>query len=235
ANKKPGAVLSRNWHGCCFSGDWRKNMNLETQRRIGILEGDLAMRKLLQDLLIQEGYGVSTVSAPEELQKTDLNLDVLVASVPMLSADGLTSLNNIRRARPDLGIILIPTNAEMDKARELVGQGVFTLVNRPFQPWELLHRVRRACELSELKRQNEWLRRKENKEPNSEVKSIIEDEPTLDELEKRYIEIILKKTGGRKDKASKLLGINRRTLYRKEREYGWVASYPNQPLSRVAH
>lgn len=52
--------------------------------------------------------------------------------------------------------------------------------------------------------------------------SIIEDQPTLYDLEKRYIAIILKQTGGRKDKASQILGINRRTLYRKEREYGWV-------------
>lgn len=210
-------------------------MNLETKRKVGILEGDLAMRKLLQDLLNQEGYGVSVLSAPEDLEKADPNIDVVLTSLPMLSANGAFNLEAIRKARPELGLIVIPAAAEIEKARELVGQGAFTMVSRPFQPWELLHRVRRACELSELKRQNQWLRRKELKEPNAEMRNIIEDEPTLDELEKRYIEIILKKTGGRKDKASKMLGINRRTLYRKEREYGWVTTYPNQPLSRVAH
>jgi DNA-binding NtrC family response regulator len=214
---------------------WRKNMNLETQRKVGILEGDLAMRKLLQELLKQEGYGVTVFSSPEELEKADPNMDAMVASVSMLAADGLFSFEGIKKLRPEMGIVVIPAAHEIDKARELVGKGAFTLVGKPFQPWELLHRVRGACELSEVRRQNQWLRRKEVKEPNGEVRSIIEDEPTLDELEKRYIEIVLKKTGGRKDKASKLLGINRRTLYRKEREYGWVASYPNQPLSRVAH
>lgn len=49
-----------------------------------------------------------------------------------------------------------------------------------------------------------------------------EDSPTLMELEKRYIELILEKTGGKKEKAAQILGINRRTLYRKEKEYGWV-------------
>jgi len=210
-------------------------MNLETQRKVGILEGDIAMRKLLQDILKQEGYGVSVFSSPEELEKADPNMDVMLTSISMLAADGPFSFDEIKRARPEMGVILIPSAEEIEKAKELVGKGAFTLVSRPFQPWELLHRVRGACELSEVRRQNQWLRRKEVKEPNGEVRSIIEDEPTLDELEKRYIEIILKKTGGRKDKASKLLGINRRTLYRKEREYGWVATYPNQPLSRVAH
>lgn len=46
--------------------------------------------------------------------------------------------------------------------------------------------------------------------------------PSLEELEKRYISLVLEKTGSRKEKAAQILGINRRTLYRKEREYGFV-------------
>jgi DNA-binding NtrC family response regulator len=46
------------------------------------------------------------------------------------------------------------------------------------------------------------------------------DYPTIEQLEKRYIQLILEKTAGRKDKAAQILGMNRRTLYRKEREYG---------------
>jgi DNA-binding NtrC family response regulator len=46
--------------------------------------------------------------------------------------------------------------------------------------------------------------------------------PTLEEIEKRYIKFVLEKTGGRKEKAAQILGVNRRTLYRKERDYGFV-------------
>ncbi len=52
------------------------------------------------------------------------------------------------------------------------------------------------------------------------------DFPTITKLEERYIRLIMEKTGGRKDKASQILGINRRTLYRKEREYGMVSASP---------
>lgn len=48
------------------------------------------------------------------------------------------------------------------------------------------------------------------------------DFPTLEQLEKRYIELILEKAGGKKEKAAQILGINRRTLYRKEKDYGFV-------------
>jgi DNA-binding protein Fis len=34
--------------------------------------------------------------------------------------------------------------------------------------------------------------------------------------------LVLDKTGGKKEKAAQILGINRRTLYRKEKDYGFV-------------
>jgi len=43
---------------------------------------------------------------------------------------------------------------------------------------------------------------------------------TLNEMEKRCLELALKKAGGKKEKAAQILGISRKTLYRKEREYG---------------
>jgi DNA-binding NtrC family response regulator len=65
-----------------------------------------------------------------------------------------------------------------------------------------------------------------NEIPNGEEKGhesfygeATQDSPTLEELEKRYIQAILEKTGGKKEKASQILGINRRTLYRKQQEY----------------
>ena len=48
--------------------------------------------------------------------------------------------------------------------------------------------------------------------------------PTLEDVERRYFKFVLDKTAGRKEKAAQILGVNRRTLYRKEREYGFVAA-----------
>ncbi len=45
---------------------------------------------------------------------------------------------------------------------------------------------------------------------------------TLEEIEKCYIQYVLAHTRGQKDRASKILGINRKTLYRKEIVYGLV-------------
>ena len=63
----------------------------------------------------------------------------------------------------------------------------------------------------------------ETASPEEAIRGATRDFPTLEQLEKRYIQLVLQRAGGRKDKASQMLGINRRTLYRKEREYGWVS------------
>jgi DNA-binding NtrC family response regulator len=43
---------------------------------------------------------------------------------------------------------------------------------------------------------------------------LVDDRPTLAELERRYIDLILRETGGNKKRAAEVLGIDRRTLYR---------------------
>jgi len=56
-----------------------------------------------------------------------------------------------------------------------------------------------------------------------------EDMPSLEDLERRYMALVLEKTGGKKEKAAQILGINRRTLYRKERDYGFVTAGEPEP------
>jgi DNA-binding NtrC family response regulator len=43
---------------------------------------------------------------------------------------------------------------------------------------------------------------------------------SLAELEREYAEAVLRKTGGNKGEAARILGIDRRTLYRKVKEWG---------------
>ena len=61
------------------------------------------------------------------------------------------------------------------------------------------------------------------------IDDLFSDTPTLDKLEERYITLILGQTHNQKDKAAKVLGINRRTLYRKERVYGLVSADVPEP------
>ena len=61
------------------------------------------------------------------------------------------------------------------------------------------------------------------------IEQIFNDQPTLEKIEERYIKMILSQTHNQKDRAAKILGVNRRTLYRKERVYGLVAADVPEP------
>jgi two-component system, NtrC family, response regulator HydG len=68
----------------------------------------------------------------------------------------------------------------------------------------------------------------QSEQGDSVYASAVEQTVTLEELEKRYMRYIMEKTGGKKEKAAQILGISRRTLYRKEREFGWVTDEDSQ-------
>jgi DNA-binding NtrC family response regulator len=47
-----------------------------------------------------------------------------------------------------------------------------------------------------------------------------EESSTLEDLEKRYIQFILRRTKGKRQEAARILGINRKTLAHKIKKYG---------------
>jgi len=48
----------------------------------------------------------------------------------------------------------------------------------------------------------------------SPLAALYEDLPSLDELERRYLQHVLEATGGNRTRTAEILGIDRRTLYR---------------------
>lgn len=59
------------------------------------------------------------------------------------------------------------------------------------------------------------------------------DRPTLEKLEERYIKLVMGEVNNKKDEAAQILGISRRTLYRKERVYGMVSDETPEPPEDV--
>lgn len=56
--------------------------------------------------------------------------------------------------------------------------------------------------------------------PGEAREEIAQEGPTLEQIERRYIERMLSQTNGNKSRAARILGISRRKLYRKLRKYG---------------
>jgi DNA-binding NtrC family response regulator len=86
---------------------------------------------------------------------------------------------------------------------------------------ELENTLERAVVLSECDLIDEVNIEVESGELSSELFSAFYSKLlTLNELEKSYIRYVLDATGNTKEKAAQILGINRKTLYRKEMDFG---------------
>ena len=56
--------------------------------------------------------------------------------------------------------------------------------------------------------------------PEAIVEGAVSGRPTLDELERRYIAVVLKETRGNQSRAAGILGISRKALWEKRKRYG---------------
>ncbi len=126
-------------------------------------------------------------------------------------------------------------NAELKKDIKGVSQNVLDLFME--LPWEgNVRELRNVIERSYIMAKGEFIdiadlpaeyREIKGKNHFSDTKQnindidILEESPTtLEELEKRYIAKVLKMTSGNRSKAAKILGLSRRSLYRKLKRYG---------------
>ncbi|MES2800961.1 MAG: sigma-54 dependent transcriptional regulator [Bdellovibrionota bacterium] len=68
-------------------------------------------------------------------------------------------------------------------------------------------------------------------EAKESIDQLQADRPTLEKLEERYIKLVMSETNYKKDDAAKVLGLSRRTLYRKERLYGMISEDISEEVS----
>jgi DNA-binding NtrC family response regulator len=118
------------------------------------------------------------------------------------------------------------------KARSISGDAMAALIAHPWpgNVRELENLIERAVVLCP----NEVIEKADVMgtvvaEAKQKIEQLFSDTPTLEKIEERYIKIILGQMNNQKDKAAKILGINRRTLYRKERAYGLVSADVPEP------
>jgi DNA-binding NtrC family response regulator len=114
--------------------------------------------------------------------------------------------------------------ASKRSGRSSIGLSAEALRRLKLHPWpgnvrELVNAIERAVALSDddvLGPEAFLLQRSQDR--GGLLASALDEELSLAELEREYIRRVLAKTGGHKSKAAKILGLDRRTLYKKVAE-----------------
>ena len=159
----------------------------------------------------------------EEVNKGSFRSD-LYYRLKVMSID----LPELKERREDIHLLanhfLKKYDDSLRKEVQRISKGALSLLldyHWPGNVRELEHAIERAvliCDSEEIL--PEHLPPEIQFPEEARIKQAGEEGKSLESIEKEYIRMILKKTGGHKSKAASILGIDRRTLYRKLKNYG---------------
>ncbi len=121
--------------------------------RIIVTEDDSVQREIIADILLRAGFAVVTSASGKgtlEALEAD-HYDLLLTDMKMPGMDGLELLQNAKRVRPDLGVVVMTAHASIETAITAMKEGA---VDKD----ELLLVISRALESGDLRRENKQLR-----------------------------------------------------------------------------
>jgi len=131
--------------------------------RILIIDDELDMLMLLK-MIIEDStsYQVRTTNSPTEALKLihNVHYDLVITDLKMPGIDGMELFAELKKEDPKLPVILITAYGSREAADEAVREGIADFITKPFKKERILISIRKALELSRLRKENLELRTK---------------------------------------------------------------------------
>lgn len=128
--------------------------------RLLIVDDEPNLRRVLSSDLRLEGHVVEeadgVTSATLVLRQRDY--DVVITDQKMPDGDGMKVLSIARDSDPSIAVIFLTAVPTIELAVESMRQGAFDFITKPFNPEVVRATVRRACERTNLLRENQLLK-----------------------------------------------------------------------------
>ena len=128
--------------------------------RILLIDDEEGMCRMMEAVLLDQRYAVTAHTRPEEALKTFApgQYDLVISDVKMGAMDGLEVLRQVKAQEPALPVIMITAYATVEMSIQALRQGAYDMLTKPFEPEELLSRVRNALRQTQLLAENRELR-----------------------------------------------------------------------------
>ena len=128
--------------------------------RILIVDDESNMRKILAANLSADRHTVTEASgvAQATAYLAANRYDAVITDQKMQDGEGLELLARAREIDPALAVVMLTAFATVELAVESMRQGAFDFITKPFQPDVVRATARRACEHTQLLRENGVLR-----------------------------------------------------------------------------
>ena len=129
-------------------------------KKIMVIDDEEGLCRMMSAVLMDDGHAVRTFNDPQEA--VDLfrpNIwDLVISDIKMPGIDGLEVLQRIKACEPDIPVIMITAFATVEMSIQALRKGAYDMLTKPFEPDELLFRVRNALNHNQLVTENQKLR-----------------------------------------------------------------------------
>jgi DNA-binding NtrC family response regulator len=125
-----------------------------------VIDNEKGLCKMLEAILTDSGYRVSAFTEPRKA--LDFfhpgHFQMVITDVKMPDIDGLEVLKCIKRKDDEIPVIMITGYATVEMSIHALRNGAFDILTKPFEPEELMQRVRNGLRQTLLLEENKQLR-----------------------------------------------------------------------------
>jgi DNA-binding NtrC family response regulator len=133
---------------------------MTTATRILLIDNEEGLCRMMEAVLRDNGYAVKSYTrsfdAVEEFVPGQW--DLVISDVKMPGLDGLEVLQRLKSKAPSLPVIMITAFATVEMSIQALRRGAYDMLTKPFEPEELLYRVKNALKHTELLEENRELK-----------------------------------------------------------------------------
>src|SRR6266571_1118852 len=133
---------------------------MSDKKRILLVDNEEGLCRMIEAVLLDNGYLVKAYTRSFEAVEGFKagEWDLLITDVKMPVMDGIEVLQKVKAKDPALPVIMITAYATVDMSIQALRKGAYDMMTKPFEPDELLYRVKNALHNTQLLEENRELR-----------------------------------------------------------------------------
>ncbi|WP_277058492.1 sigma-54-dependent transcriptional regulator [Trichlorobacter lovleyi] len=131
------------------------------KQRILLIDNEEGLCRMMEQVLLDSGYLVRAYTSPVKAMEefSAAAWDLVITDIKMPGMTGLEVLQRVKEKCRDLPVIIITAYATVEMSIQALRKGAYDMLTKPFEPDELVFRVKNALQQAQLTEENRELRR----------------------------------------------------------------------------
>jgi DNA-binding NtrC family response regulator len=130
------------------------------KQRILLIDNEAGLCRMMEQILLDHGYLVRAFTSPQQAVEEFKSSawDLVISDIKMPGMSGLEVLQAIKAKQHDIPVIMITAYATVEMSIQALRKGAYDMLTKPFEPDELVYRVKNALQQRQLLEENRELR-----------------------------------------------------------------------------